>query len=145
MTGRKKFFLTAGCTLGAALLYLIGCFLHLWLIVVPHSYAAWASGDLLVVYMEKHHGKWPHNWDDLREAEKSILTEHSRPVYYPIDKVEKIVKIDWSFDPAAWRGGPVHVVTQLDGSRLEANWGRDTEPNQKVHDYLEKKKGAGKP
>lgn len=109
---------------------------------IPHSYAAWVTGDLLVEYMETHDGKWPHGWEDLREATNSLRT----PMYWNFTNLPGIVKVDWNVRPealakAALADGPasVKVVTQLDGSRLEAKWGEDTEPNQKVGRYLIKR------
>jgi hypothetical protein len=136
MTARKKIFRVALCSLAIGLLWFGYSLFHLVHTVIPHSYVAWSSGNLLVEYMETHDRKWPHNWNDLREVEKTKKTI----IFYPVDILEKNAKIDWSFDPATWKGDPIWIVTQLDGSRLEARWGPDTEPNRKVQDYLLSKK-----
>ena len=41
-------------------------------VVVPHSYAAWTTGDLLVEYMDTHNGGWTQNWGDLENARDSL-------------------------------------------------------------------------
>ena len=115
------------------------------IVVIPHSYAAWTTGDLLVEYMDTHNGGWPQNWEDLENARDSLIRK-GRNIYYDFNKLPAIVKIDWNVNSTtlakdALVGGEsaVRVVTQLDGSRLEAQWGRDTEPNRKVGRYLIKK------
>jgi hypothetical protein len=59
------------------------------------------------------------------------------------------VKVDWDVRPealakAAIANGElsITVVTRLDGSKLEAAWGDDTEPNRKVARYLIKRFSA---
>src|SRR4051794_15230597 len=101
-------------------------------------YAAWTVGDLLVEYMDTHDGKWPRNWEDLQAARESRLQKGGN-VHTGFEKLRSMVKIDWNVDPdvlataiATGDKFTVKVVTQLDGSRLEANWGPDTEPNQKI-------------
>lgn len=111
-------------------------------VVIPHSYAAWETGDLMLAYLETHDGRWPRGWEDLREAD-AILRQRGRPIYCAFDQLPGIVKIDWSVDPEALARLAVSntnfrlkVVTQTNGSRLEANWGQDTEPNAKIRRYL---------
>jgi hypothetical protein len=62
------------------------------------------------------------------------------------------VKIDWSVDPEAVASLAVtnahyrlKAVTQTDGSRLEANWGQDTEPNAKIQRYLVSRHATSNP
>jgi len=116
---------------------------HVVYVVIPHSYAAWTAGDLLVEYMDTHDGKWPHGWADLHEA--TSYTNHGL-LYWDFAKLSGMEKIDWNANPEAlgklaMAVGPsaVKVVTQLDGSTLETKWGGDTEPNQKVGRYLIKR------
>lgn len=110
-------------------------------VVVPHSYAAWMTGDLLVEFMETHNDHWPRGWEDLAKARDSLV-QKGRNIYYDFDKLPIIVKIDWNAEPAALTKAALageselRVVTQLDGSRLESKWGSDTEPNRKVGRYL---------
>ena len=109
---------------------------------IPHSYAAWATGDLLVEYMETHEGSWPRGWEDLKKAEESLVKK-GRNIYYDFDKLPAMVKIDWSAEPSilakealADGASSLKAVTRLDGSRLEAVWGPATEPNRKVAFHL---------
>ena len=109
---------------------------------VPHSYAAWGTGDLLVEFMETHDGRWPREWKELSEARDSMLRK-GRTVHGNFGQLPSMVKIDWDAKPAelaklavAQGETAVRVVTRPDGSRLEANWGPDTEPNRKVARYL---------
>ena len=111
-------------------------------IIVPHSYAAWTTGDLLIEYMETHAGNWPRGWEDLGEAKESLVKK-GRSIHFQFDRLPAIVKIDWKAEPAALakeaetRGeSAINVVTQLDDSKLQAKWGPDTEPNRKVARYL---------
>src|ERR1017187_6302866 len=71
---------------------------HVVQVVIPHSYAAWETGDLMVAYLETHDGRWPRGWEDLREAD-AILRQRGRPLYCAFDRLPGIVKIDWSGDP----------------------------------------------
>lgn len=111
-------------------------------VVIPHSYAAWTTGDLLVEYLETHNDQWPRGWADLRQARDSLVRK-GRNLYWDFDKLPGVVKVDWNVEPmvlarSAEEDGEsgIRVVTQLDGSRLEAKWGTDTEPNRKVAGYL---------
>ncbi len=114
----------------AVLVTVVHSIYHLVNVVVPHSYAAWPAGDLLVEYMETHDGKWPHGWVDLHEA--TSLTNKGTPIDRDFTHLPGIVKIGWNAPPealakVALAEGPssVKVVTRLDGSRLEAKWGQD--------------------
>jgi hypothetical protein len=111
-------------------------------VIIPHSYAAWTVGDLLVEYMDTHDGNWPRGWKDLEEAKDGLLRK-GRNIYYDFDKLPAVAKIDWTADTAsltkialATGESGLNVVTQINGSRLEARWGPDTEPNRKVARYL---------
>ena len=95
--------------------------------------------------METHQGKWPQNWDELQEAEKSIRAQ-GRNLYWNFDEVKKIIKIDWSFKPENWlatqtnENDVLQVVTLLNGRRIKFVWGTDHDPNRNVANYLKKKK-----
>jgi len=103
---------------------------------IPESYAAWTSGNLIVDYLNTHSNEWPHSWEDLDQATNCLR-------YTPIETLRTKVKIDWNvnFDALLQlaRTNPAatpRLVTRLDGSKLDAKWGRDTEPNSKIKDYL---------
>ena len=100
----------------------------------------------MVAYLETHDGRWPRGWEDLREANASLMQRQGQPIYYAFDQLPRIVKIDWSVDPEALTSlvlsdanYRLKVVTQTNGSKLEANWGKDTEPNAKIQRYLLKR------
>src|SRR5262245_45848750 len=106
--------------------------------LLPQSYAAWTTGNLMVEYLQTHTNKWPHGWEDLRSATNSLLLK-GMPVYMSLDRLPHFVTIDWQVDVAhlqqVTRGdsnATAQVVTRLDGSRLRAIWGSDTEPNGKI-------------
>ena len=48
----------------------IGLFLVYFVVSIPFAvddaYAQWGAADMVIEYMEKHDGKWPRNWEDLR-------------------------------------------------------------------------------
>jgi hypothetical protein len=109
---------------------------------IPESYAAWTTGNLMVEYLQTHTNQWPRKWEDLQSAVNS-LHEKGMPVYTPLEHLPDRVKIDWQVDVGrlleAARGNSIptiRVVTRLDGSRLQAKWGPDTEPNAKIMRYL---------
>lgn len=114
-------------------------------VLIPNSYAAWATGDLIVEYVDTHEGKWPSGWDDLRAAKQS-LERRSQPVYWDFEKLPRMVKVDWTANPAILsklqahsNEVPFQVVTKLDGSKVDARWGEDTEPNRKIYLYLKRR------
>jgi hypothetical protein len=131
--------------------YVVYSIHHVVHVIIPHSYANWTTGNLLVEYMETHDGNWPHGWEDLHEA--TSLTNKGEPLYWDFTNLPGILKIDWKADPetlakAALASGPssLKVVTRLDGSKLEDCWQQDA--NQKVAGYLIKRystSGAAKP
>ena len=138
----KRVFLGAATLAVASVLFIGYAIFHLVQVVIPHSYAAWETGDLMLTYLETHDGRWPRGWEDLREA-SATLRQRGRPIYRAFDELPRIVRIDWSVDPQALArlalsngNYRLKVVTQTNGSRLEANWGQDTEPNAKIQRYL---------
>jgi hypothetical protein len=114
--------------------------------LLPESYAAWTTGNLMVEYLQTHTNQWPRGWEDLRSATNS-LREKGMNVYTPLDRLPQFVKIDWQVDVSTLThqahsdsNGMVKVITRLDGSPLRALWGSDTEPNGKVMRYLQKQR-----
>lgn len=111
--------------------------------VIPESYAAWTTGDLVVEYMQTHSNQWPRSWEDLNAARETLLAK-GKPLHTVAEQLPRFVRIDWHADitnllETARRDSnvPVLVVTKADGSRLRAVWGPDTEPNAKIVRYLE--------
>ena len=139
---RKRVILTLLGLVAAIALWAAYSIVRMVKVVIPHSYAAWTVGDLLIEYLETHTNQWPRSWKDLSEARDSLVLK-GRAIYCDFDKLTNMVRIDWNVKPpelakTALANGEsaVKVVTQSDGSRLEANWGPDTEPNRKVAHYL---------
>lgn len=103
---------------------------------IPESYNAWTTGELLKGYLQTQTNRWPRSWDELADATNHDL---SMRIFVPFDQLRKEVKIDWQADAAQLQqlarsgsNATIRVVTRLDGSRLKAVWGPDTEPNAKV-------------
>ena len=111
----------------AFLLYVIASAFNVYR-KIPESYAAWASGNLIVDYLNTHSNRWPRSWEELEQATNCLR-------YVPIDTLRTKLKIDWevNFDDLVQmaRTNPstsLHLVTRLDGSKLQAIWG--TTPSQ---------------
>ena len=105
---------------------------------IPKWYAAWTTGNLMVEYLATHTNQWPRSWEDLRAATNSLM-EKGQPVYMPLDRLPRFVKVDWHAETEnllqAARSNSnagLHLITRQDGSPLWAVWGLDTEPNAKV-------------
>ena len=121
---------------------------HLAYVLIPNSYAAWTTGDLIVEYIDTHEGKWPRRWDDLRVAEQS-LKRRGQNVYWDFEKLPQMIQVDWTANPVALaklqarsNEVPFEVVTKLDGSKVDAVWGEDREPNRKIYVYLKNRTEA---
>jgi len=111
--------------------------------LLPESYAAWTTGNLMVEYLRTHTNQWPRSWEDLRSAMNSLL-EKGMPVYVPLGRLPQFVKIDWQADVGYLQqvarsnsNATIRVVTRLDDLPLRAVWGPDTEPNEKIMRYLQ--------
>jgi hypothetical protein len=111
-------------------------------VIIPESYAAWTTGNVMVEYLATHTNQWPRSWEELQSATNSML-ENGKPVYVPLDRLRQLVKVDWNADInrllQVARNDPkakLHVISRLDGSPLRAVWGPDTDPNTKVMGYL---------
>ncbi len=108
--------------------------------VIPESYNAWTSGYLVVGYLQTHTNQWPRSWEELADA-----TNYHQPqsVFVPLARLRQSVKIDWAADVTQLQHiavsnihADIRIVTRLDGSRLSAAVGPDTEPNWKILNYL---------
>jgi hypothetical protein len=103
---------------------------------IPESYAAWTTGNLIVDYLANHENQWPRSWEDLDQA-----TNCQR--YTKIEALKTKVKIDWE---VSWnhllqstrtnRSVPLCLVTRPNGKKLCADWGPDTDPNNKIKNYV---------
>ena len=110
-----------------------------------NSYAAWTTGNLIVEYLRTHDDQWPKGWNDLREAKVSLESQ-DKPIYWDFDQLPKMIAINWATDVRQLVKGldrnarvPFRVVTKLDGSPVDARWGKDTEPNRQIYYYLRDK------
>jgi hypothetical protein len=119
----------------AIVIYFAASFFNLYR-KIPESYAAWTTGNLMVDYLNTHSNQWPRSWQDLEQATNCLR-------YVPIETLRTKVRINWdaNFDQLLLQvqtnpRTPLQVVTRLDGSKLYAIWGRDTEPNNKIVSYL---------
>ena len=130
----------------------LGVVYHVANHVVPESYAAWSSGEILVHYMATHSNAWPRSWDDIAEATDSLLAERKDDVKWGIytgrgllttnrtcvlSELQRWVKIDWSADPAKMAGRPT-LVSRPNGKPFRMIL---EDPNDMVHDHLIEKKG----
>ena len=106
---------------------------------VRNSYAAWWVANMVVEHMQANHGRWPNNWDDLRDDYQTCVKRSGRP--WQFDELKRRVKIDWNANPDdlirkhADSEVEFRVIWLADGTR--SHWaGR--EPNQIVLDYFNK-------
>lgn len=141
-TSGKTFLTWKQALLGIAGISAVGIFyflvtvIHVTQVKIPESYAAWTTGNLIVDYLNTHTNQWPRSWEDLDQA-----TNCQR--YVSIEKLRGKVKVDWNIDFVQLQQSartnsfsPFHAVTRLDGSKLYAVWGLDTDPNRKIIGYL---------
>ncbi len=106
--------------------------------IVRDSYAQWWVADMLIDYMERNHGAWPQNWDDLREPYE-ILAGRSGPTW-SFDELQKRVGIQFDASPSelvkannAGDQPPFRVVYLNNGKQ---HWWAGHEPNAVILKYL---------
>ncbi|MCC9603766.1 hypothetical protein LOC67_24715 [Stieleria sp. JC731] len=109
---------------------------------IPEAYAAWDTGTLLTTYMDQNDGKWPSGWDDLSTVigeEQPMLFSRSdsdgnsiSKLEY-LDKLQSMIKVDWSFDPVP--GTLDSPVTRIDGGKFRTVW-VGAEPNEMVRSFI---------
>jgi hypothetical protein len=106
---------------------------------VDEAYAAWDTGTLLVEYMKSHDDRWPSSWDDplslvRNDSEHRIILRGASAgdVDYA-SRLQKVVTIDWQFDPS--RNGHSSPVTRPDGTEFPIVW-KGAEPNEMVYAYF---------
>lgn len=92
---------------------------------------------MVVEHMYTNDGKWPENWDDLRDDYQTCVKRSGQP--WQFEELKRRVKIDWVVNPddlmdKQTDGAPdFRVIRLADGA--DSHWsGR--EPNQIVLDYL---------
>lgn len=102
-----------------------------------NAYAVWWVGDMVVEHMESNQGKWPTNWEELRDDYQTCAKRSGQP--WRFDDLKRRVTIDWEVDPQILishqdSGQPeFRVIYLTDGS--DTHW-QNKEPNQMVLDYL---------
>jgi hypothetical protein len=96
---------------------------------------------MLIDYMERNGGKWPRNWEDLREPYE-ICAGRSGPTW-SFDELQERVGIRFDANPAelAQASGvgdqpPFHVVYLNNGKQ---HWWAGQEPNSMILRYLVKR------
>src|SRR6478672_4920247 len=71
----------------------------------------WASAAV-VQYMEDHEGRYPRNWDQLKEAfDKVTSADHS----FSFEEVQSRVSVDFSVDPTMAPDASFRFVTVRTG------------------------------
>src|SRR5262249_6039768 len=102
--------------LGVALLALVGGGVFVWMfyfahsVLQPEAYAVWQTADLVIDHMERHGGAWPRGGGALRPqtepaagdayvAERGAATEVGFRPPLNIERLRKLVEVDWSADP----------------------------------------------
>lgn len=122
-------------------------FNHYWSVTVPKAYAAWWVGDLVIDHMDRTGGRWPREWDDLREDYDAAIKRSGK--VWTFEDLMKHIEVDWNADPAQLataepnkHGPPFHVIRARDGR--DASWGGH-EPNQMIFDYLRERSPATQP
>jgi len=108
---------------------------------LPGMYAIWHVADMITLHLDMNDGRWPANWENLREAYE-VVAGRSGP-NFTFDQLRELVDVDFTAVPAelaqASRIGdepPFRVIRRHDGSG--GHWsGR--EPNTMVWEYLREK------
>ena len=101
-----------------------------------NSYAVWWVADMVIEHMKANDGKWPRNWEDLRDDYQTLVQRSVQP--WQFDELQHRVKIDWNVNPE-------ELDLQADGSQeFRAIWladGTDSfwegaQPNWIILNYL---------
>ena len=107
-------------------------------VVVRDSYAQWWAADMVIEYMMENHGRWPRNWEELRDPHEAIAKQAGKP--WTLAEIRDRVEIRFDADPQALRSAalvdyqpPFEVVYLRSGEHH--NW-KGKEPNRMIWDYL---------
>lgn len=137
----KRLLLAVAGFIAVVILLIVGSAINTWRLM-PESYAAWTTGNLMVEFLQTHSNQWPRSWQDLQAAKESYEKKNGI-LYTEFDRLPGYVKIDWQAEPAALSvaaksnsNSPLLLITRLDGTKLRAMWGPDTDPNLKIMNYF---------
>lgn len=105
---------------------------------IRNAYCAWWVADMVVGHMEANEGKWPTNWDDLRDDYLTAVKRSGQP--WSFAELSQRVVINWAAEPAqllkqsaGQEWAAFKVITLSDGTTIR--WGIH-EPNQIILEYL---------
>jgi hypothetical protein len=106
---------------------------------IRETYALGWVSDMVVEYMERNDGRWPHDWDDLKEPYEIGVAAVGRP--WTFEDLRSRVDVDFSADPkelakAHLKNGkvPFRVIS------LRSGWyhyWQGSEPNVLIWEYLQ--------
>ena len=112
---------------------------HFFAFGIDNAYAQWGAADMVIGYMEKHEGRWPRSWEDLRPQ---FEAGGGRVGGWSFEKYRSRVWIDWSADPKALEMAAVQcdkpwfdVIHPTD--RIDVRFGGG--PNAILHAYFKAK------
>jgi len=96
---------------------------------------------MVVKYMERNEGRWPNDWDDLKEPYELGVAQVGRP--WTFDELRSRVDVDFSADPnelakARLHNGrvPFRVISLRSGYY---HYWEGSEPNVRIWEYLQKR------
>lgn len=107
-------------------------------VTIPDCYAQeWVAG-MVITHMKTHEGRWPRDWDDLREPYEIATRRSGRP--WSFDELRSRVDVDFAADPSILAKAPLrtdeppfHVIQLRNGK--QHHW-ETTEPNSMIWRYL---------
>jgi hypothetical protein len=112
---------------------------HLFAFGIDNAYAQWGAADMVIGYMEKHDGRWPKSWEDLRPE---FEAGGGRVGGWSFEKLCSRVWVDWNPDPKALETLAVRcdkpcfdVIHPADG--IDVRFGG--RPNAILHAYFKAK------
>lgn len=128
--------------------WLIWLIRHIVKDTTPNAYAVEWVADMVITHMEANNGRWPANWDDLRDDyEHDVQAVRARP--WTFDELRSRVEVDWQADPESLartadpgKDPPFRVIWLKDGSTT--HW-TGMEPNRTILNYLKKRAASSRP
>jgi len=113
---------------------------------LPGAYAQWGAAELVIHYMKTHEGKWPPDWEALRETYQSGNGQgHIGGTFRDI---KTLVVIDFNVDPEELRRESIasdrvafRVIDIRSGPRVTIGGG----PNAMLRRYFRKEAGIIEP
>lgn len=108
---------------------------------VRDCYAQERVAEMLIEHMERNHGAWPQNWDDLTEAHE-ICEGRSGPAWANFEELQELCVIDFDAvpseltqaKPASEEQPPFDVIRLASGKQ---RYWAGSEPNHMIFDYLQ--------